>query len=187
MRWQTVLGCLCIAGCAAATPPATERVIPTGPPPEQIDYGFDRTAIEYDLLASVRARFGEPTVRRALQAETYLLAKHYPGWMPPPPPAGTPWQRSEPLVAMLVKENGHWLVALPDGWRIADASRAADIETILNDPAFWAEPEWGQPGCTHFGASIFILKVPDRPEIVRRGVCGPAQRGERLVLLAAAS
>jgi hypothetical protein len=173
-----------IAGCATATPPARERVIPAGPPPEKIEYGFDKAAIEYDLLTSARVQFGEAAIRRALATETYLLAKHYHGRMPPPPPPGTPWLPSEPLVAMLIRENGRWLLATTDGWRAAESGAAADIEAILADSAFWAEPEWGQSGCTHSGASIFLLKVPNRPEIVRRGVCGPAQRGERLVLLA---
>jgi hypothetical protein len=184
MKRPLLLACL-LAGCVAADPPAAERAIPAGPPPERIDYGFDRAAIEYDLLTTARARFGEAAVRRALAAESYLLAKHYHGRMPPPPPPGTPWRAAEPLMAMLVKEGGRWLAAAPEGFRPARSEPAAAIDDVLAARAFWAEPEWGQPGCTHPGASIYMLKVPLRPEIVRRGVCGPAPLGERLVFHAA--
>lgn len=174
-----------LAGCAAVVPPAAERAIPTGPPPERIEHGFDKAAIEYDLLTTARARFGEATVRRALAAETYLLAKHYHGRMLPPPPPGTPWRASEPLMAMLVKEGGRWLTATPTGFRPAEEEPARAIDEIIASLAFWGEPEWGQPGCTHSGANIFMLKVPMRDEIIRRGVCGPAPLGARLVLHAA--
>jgi hypothetical protein len=183
---RAVLALLFLQGCAAAVPQGAERVIPAGLPPTSINYGFDPAAIQYDLLTSARARFGEDAVRRALAAETYLLAKHYHGRSPPPPPPGTPYRPLEPRMGMLVKEGGRWLAATPTGFGPAQAEAVAGIETILADRAFWAEPEWGQPGCTHSGASIFMLKAPRRDEIVRRGVCGPAPLGERLVFHAAA-
>jgi hypothetical protein len=178
---RVVPALLILQACAAAGPPAAQRVIPAGPPPERIEYGFDRAAIEYDLLTTARARFGEDAVRRALAADTYLLGKYYHGRSPPPPPPGVPYRPPEPLMGMLFKEGGRWLAATPTGFRPAEAEAAAGIETILADRAFWAEPEWGPPGCTHAGASLLMFKVPRRREFVRRGVCGPAPLGERLV------
>jgi hypothetical protein len=183
---RAVLALLFLQACAAAVPQAAERVIPAGPPPASIDYGFDRAKIEHDLLATARARFGEGAVRRALAAETYLLAKYYHGRSPPPPP-GAISRPIEPLMGMLVKEGGRWLAATPTGFRQARTEAIGGIETILADRAFWAEPEWGPPGCTHSGASLFMMKAPPRREIVRRGVCGPAPLGERLVFHAGAA
>jgi hypothetical protein len=177
-----------LAACASSAPSPQQRVIPAGPAPERIDYGFDRGAIEHDLLATARTRFGEAAVRQAFGASTYLLAKHYPGRLPPPPPgAGADWRYPDPPMAMLIKLDGSWFAAGPAGFQPAHAEAVAGIEALLADKTFWAEPEWGKPGCTHHGARLFMLKVPRRAEIIRRGVCGPAPLGERLVFHALAS
>ena len=85
---------------------------------------------------------------------------------------------------MLFRENGQWLVATPQGVRQIRGDKLSELETILANPAFWAEPENPQAGCTDSGASLFLLKVHDRPRITRRGVCGGGPNGERLVFLA---
>ena len=184
MRRAFILPLILICACSAPVPPQA-RMIPVGPPPERIEFGFDKAAIEYDLLTTARVRFGEPAVRRALGSPAYLFAKHYPGMMPPPPPnAGSNWRYPDVPMSILIRANGQWLAATPSGFRRANMEAVKGIETILNDRQFWAEPEWGRPGCTDAGASIFMLKVPGRTEIIRRGVCGPAPLGERLVFQA---
>jgi len=82
---------------------------------------------------------------------------------------------------MLIRENGQWLAATATGFRPVKPEKAARIDAVLADPAFWAEPAWAQPGCTDAGGSLLMLKVPQRAQIVRQGACGATQRTERLV------
>ncbi|HXH53608.1 MAG TPA: hypothetical protein VNH53_09315 [Sphingomicrobium sp.] len=177
-----------LPACTAVPAAPVERIIPAEPPPERIEWGFDKEATEYALLTSARAEFGETAVLRALAARTYLITKHYPGMRPPPPPdAGPNWRYPEPPTAMLIRESGGWLAATATGFRAARAEAVARIEAILADRAFWAEPEWAQPGCTDSGASLLMLKVPGRAEIIRRPSCGETGRGEKLVFAALAA
>jgi hypothetical protein len=174
---------LALAGCVQIR--HVERVIPSGPPPERIEGTFNRAATEYNLLATARAKFGEAKVREALAAEAYLLAKAYPGMLPPPPPdAGPNWRYPDPPMAMLVRRGGAWLVATPDGWRAPRAESLATIQATLEDRLFWLEPEYAGPNCTDSGATLLMLKVPRRAEIVRRATCGATGRGERLAFAA---
>ena len=179
---------LALAACAPVAPVAVADpplVIPQSPPPQSIEAGFNRAEVESNLLASARARYGEALVRRAIAAPAFLFTQHYPGMLPPPPPdSGPDWRYPEPPVAMLFRENGQWLAATPAGVRPARPDKLSEIEAILTDPAFWAEPEYAQPGCTDAGASLLMLKMPDRPRITRRSACGATQRGEHLVFRA---
>jgi hypothetical protein len=105
--------------------------------------------------------------------------------LPPPPvlqPDGT-YKDPEPAMAMLIRENGQWLAATANGFRPANVEKAAAIDAVLADPAFWAEPAWSQPGCTDAGGSLLMLKVPQRAPAIRQGACGATQRTERLVFL----
>ena len=122
-------------------------------------------------------------MREALNAPHYLSAKYYPDMVPPPPPDAAPgWRYPEFPIALLMKgSGGEWVVVTPDGFRPARSGETRGIEAFVTDRAFWAEPEWGPPGCTDDGASIFMLKVPDRKEIIRREICGAAPLRERLV------
>ena len=87
-------------------------------------------------------------------------------------------------MAMLIRVDGQWLAATSIGFRAINPEKAATIDAVLGDAAFWAEPAWAQPGCTDAGGSLLMLKVPQRPRIVRQGACGATQRTERLVFLA---
>jgi hypothetical protein len=162
--------------------PQAERALPSGPPPEQIDIRFSRQRTEQDLLWGAKQRFGEAMVRRALAAPAYIFAKHYAGMLPPPPPdAGPDWKYPEPPVAMLMRENGQWVVATQEGFRLARPDKLVEIEATLRDPAFWSEPEWAPPGCTDAGASLLLARIPGRPEVVRSATCGSTGRSELLV------
>lgn len=181
------LACACAAvrtpaGVGVVDPPL---VIPQAPLPETTDHSFNRARIEADLLFSARQRFGEALVRRAIAAPAFLFSKHYPGMLPPPPPdAGPDWKYPEPPAAMLFQENGIWLVATAQGVRQARSDKLSELQAILANLAFWGEPENPEVGCTDSGASLFMLKVPQRPRITRRGVCGGGPNGERLVFVA---
>jgi len=178
---------LLVGACTptVAVPDPTTRVIPAGTEPEVLEWGFDRSAIERDLLLAARNRLGEATIRRALAAEGYIFAKFYPGMIPPPPAgAGPDWRPPEFPFALLFQEKGQWLAATRTGARPADPGAVAQIHALLADPAFWRQPQWAKPGCTDAGASLLMLKVAGRPETVRRGACGDTELNERLVSFA---
>lgn len=174
----SALLCAC-APVDPAAPPA--RVIPQGAPPESISGEFDRAAIEQNLLATARERFGEAAVRRALAAPIYLFAKVYHGRLPPPQPGAPPYR---PPMALLIHENGQWLAAGAEGFRPASPSVVTSIRSLLNDRAFWSTPDWSPQRCPDAAATLLMLKVPSRREIVRSGNCGDARPTERIVFLA---
>jgi hypothetical protein len=178
-----------LAGCAPVAAPdgpgvpamPAERTIPTGPPPDNYWWDTGIAAIETDLLASARERFGETVVRHALASPTYIFAKFYPGMLPPPQPGDPPYK---PPVAILIKEEGRWLAASDSGWRPAQPDRVAEIETMLASTSFWSAPSTGRPLCTDAGAGLLMVKVPKRAETIRNGTCGPTEPNERLALAA---
>ena len=179
----TAISICALAGCATAVAPvpSAQRVIPSGPPPAILQPGYRPAEFEHDLLATARDRFGEANVRRALAAPTYLFAKFYHGMLPPPRPGDPPYA---PPMALLMRENGQWFAATASGYRPAKAESVAKLEAQLADRAFWAAPNWTGPRCTDAGASLLMLKVPNRPEIIRHGTCGETQPTDYLVRLA---
>jgi hypothetical protein len=164
--------------------PVAVPVVPADTVPEAIPPGFDAQRVRTDLETSARQRFGDALTDQALAAPVYLLSKHYMGLSPPPivQPDGS-YKYPDPLMAMLIRENGRWLAATTTGWRPAKAEKATEIDALIADRAFWVEPAWTQPGCTDAGGSLLMLKVPPRAPIVRQGACGATQRTERLVFL----
>ena len=130
---------------------------------------------------TARERFGEPAVRRALAAPTYVFAKFYHGMLPPPQPGDPPYK---PPMALLMREDGQWLAASPDGYRPARADATAQLDSLLASRDFWPAPTTGGPGCTDAGASLLMLKVPQRAETVRIGTCGETELNERAARLA---
>ena len=188
MKWVVLLPVALLVTACATVPtvvPAAERVLPSGPPPQQTDIRFIRQTTEQDLLWSAKQRFGEAMVRRALAAPGYIFAKHYPGMAPPPPPgAGPDWKYPDPPVAMLIHENGQWLAATAEGFRMARPDKVAEIESVLAEKTFWTGPVWSPPGCTDSGGSLVLAKLPGKPEIVRSANCGTTGRSETVVFRA---
>ena len=168
-----------LSACAPAVP-----VAPPVTASQADNPGFAAARVRTDLESTARQRFGDALTDRALAAPTYLLSKHYVGLAPPPivQPDGS-YKYPDPPMAMLIRENGQWLAASAIGFRAAKPDKAAEIDAILAEPAFWAEPAWVQPGCTDAGGSLLMLKVPPRAAIVRQGACGATERTERLVFL----
>ena len=179
---------LLLAGCAAQVPVAPQaRVLPTAAPTQQQRMNLDRVrqTSEQDLLWSALALYGEPLVRRALSADAYIFAKHYPGMLPPPPPgAGRDWKYPDPPTAVLFVENGSWLAATAKGVRLARPDKVGEIRQLLSAGRLWQEPVWAPPGCTDAGASLLLLKMPGHPETVRSASCGGTGSSEALVFRA---
>ena len=182
MKQLLLLLALPLAACTAVSP--ATRTIPIGAEPEQLESGFDRAAIERDLLLTARARVGEAAIRRALAADAYIFAKYYPGMMPPPPP-GMPanWRPKFPFM-LLFKEKGSWLVSTAEGPRNANPQAMAKVEALLAGDPFWRQPNWTAPQCTDAGASLLLVKLPNRGETLRRGSCGETELTQSLVLAA---
>ena len=178
-----------LAACSTPTPTVLPKahVLPTSAPTQQQRMNLDLVGqtSEQDLLWSAQQLFGEPLVRRALAADAYIFAKHYQGMLPPPPPgAGSDWKYPEPPTAVLFVENGTWLAATADGVRQARPDKVQEIRTILSGQKFWEEPVWAPPGCTDAGASLLLLKIPGRPEVVRSASCGATGGSEAIVFRA---
>lgn len=175
-----------LAACAApiSTAAPKARALPSAAPTQQQRMNADlvRQTTEQDLLWSALKLFGEPLVRRALAADAYIFAKHYPGMLPPPPPdAGPDWKYPEPTTAVLWVEDGSWLAASPQGIRQARADKIQELRQILSSELFWAEPVWAPPRCTDAGASLLLAKIPGRREVVRSATCGGTGQSELLV------
>lgn len=177
MRYLIASAALSLAACASIPPAET-----VGPDPRLTAFpGFNVAETRADLIESARERYGDAALQRALAAPTHLITKHYVGLAPPPPPgAGPDWKPASP-VALMYRDGGGWQFATGSGFRPAKTETAARIDSTLADSTFWAEPNPGPIGCTDAGGSLFLVKVPSRPEWVSRGVCGPAPLGEKLV------
>ena len=173
-----------LSACAPA-PPAPVPAAVLARPLDSIQPGFRPAEVRGDLEATARQRFGDALTDRALASDTYLFAKHFVGLAPPPivEPDGS-YRYPPPPMAMLIRENGQWLAATAAGFRAVSADKAAAIDALVRNAAFWSEPDYAEPGCTDAGASLLMLKAPPRPVVVRRGACGRTALTERLVFLA---
>lgn len=169
------LSAVALAACAPPVP--AEPPVRSGRGLEALQTGFDAALARRDLVDTARARFGAAAVERAPAAPAHLFAKSFAGMAPPPPGAGSNWRPPTPA-ALLIRENGRWVVATPDGWREARADAAAEIAALLADPRFWSEPAY-TPACPDFGARLLLLKLPSRRETVRNAQC--SSRAERIV------
>ena len=189
MKLSALAIAILLAGCATAVPTVVpeRRELPTSAPTQLQRMNLDlvRQTSEQDLLWSALQLFGEPLVRRALAADAYIFAKHYQGMRPPPPPkAGPDWKYPEPPTAILFVEKGTWLAATREGVRQARADKVQEIRVVLSGEKFWKEPVWAPPGCTDAGASLLLLKIPGRPEVVRSASCGGTGGSEASVFRA---
>ena len=173
---------LVLAACTAPPPPPPAAEVSgdaSGPA------WFDPVRVETDLKTTALERFGDGYFAEAIRAPTYLFAKHYVG-LPQPPilqPDGS-YKYPPPPMAMLHRGAEGWMVATATGFRPAKADKAAAIDAILSDAAFWAEPASSQPACTDAGGSLLMLRVPRHDQVLRQGACGATALTERLVFLA---
>lgn len=157
-------------GCGCTNKAVAPVVAPSQRPLESISSHPSPQSVRQDLIATSRERYGAAAVERALTAPTYLIVKRFAGMVPPPPPgAGQNWRPPTPG-ALLIRDEGQWLAATSSGWRRADPTAAGDLDTLLADQRFWSEPSYIPP-CPDFGASLLLLKVPGRAEVLRTSTC----------------
>jgi hypothetical protein len=173
MRQRLLAGltATCLSACVAAPPPA--EMDPRRRPLDSLSGEVRLQEVEADLLVTARERFGQAALDRALAAPTHVIVKRFAGMVPPPPPgAPTNWMPPKPAT-LLLKENGRWLVASGEGWREAQAAPAGELDRILDNATFWDEAATVLP-CPDFGASLLLVKVPQRPRVVRNHLCSSA-------------
>jgi hypothetical protein len=156
-----------LAGCVASPPLSDD----SGRRPLEVLHGDATLAVvEADLLATARERYGALALQRALAAPTHLIVKRFAGRAPPPPSgAGPGWMPPTPS-ALLMRAEGRWLAATLDGWRDADRDAAAEIDAAMASREFWNEPAASFP-CPDYGASLMLLKAPQRARTVRNSKC----------------
>ena len=170
-----------LAGCVAAPPPQEPevrpeaRVEPTPQPqlarPERVLQAPTPEAIRGYVEGVVGDRFGAETVRRANSARSSVMAASIRGR----------FGSGGPDVNVAIRESAGWT-----GWRSgrqaampADAAR--EIDRLLADRAFWAEPN-RHPAmdCPDSGAHLLVVRHQGRTKITRQS-CDPANRVGRLL------
>ena len=165
-RFLLLLVPAALAGCVV--PPA--GVDPDRRPLDVLPADVALTEVEADLLATARDRFGQAATDRALAAPIHLIVTRFAGMAPPPPPgAGPDWRPPTPT-ALLYKERGTWMVATDTGWRQARAQVSDELDAILAGSALWSESAT-IPACPDYGASLLLLKIPERARIIRNHQC----------------
>jgi hypothetical protein len=156
-----------LAGCTATVPVAVDD---GRRPLETLPGEAGPADAEADLLATARERYGSAALERALAAPTHVIVKRFAGRAPPPPPGAAPDWRPPTPSAMLIKEDGRWLAATPDGWRGANPEATAEIEAAIAGREFWSEPATNLP-CPDAGALLLLLEAPTRERTVRLSRC----------------
>ena len=181
MKTQLALA-LVIAGVAACAAPAPDPVGPadttSARPLDTLPGDADLARVREDLLATAAGRFGAAALNEARAAPAHLVVKRFVGMAPPPPPGAAANWKPTPAAALLVRRTEGWMVATASGWRRADGEAASEIDQLIADPAYWAEPAHTPP-CPDFGASLLLLTSPGHPETVRNSMC--TSRTSRIV------
>ena len=167
---RNVLGLLLSIGAVACAvpglPPDIERVDEAARP------GFLADNVRVEVERDVGRRLGADAVRRLAAAGSSIMVTHHEG-LPRPPvrqPDGS-WAFEGPGANAVVRGERGWT-----GWAAREtrpvlAARAAEIDGILADPAFWREPDHVAPTCTDAGARRLVVRHTGRIA-VRQQSCG---------------
>jgi len=172
----------CTAPPPADVPPSPE---PTEPPrgagtadeprvplpPEPPISGFSAAHVREWVARHVAARIGAEAVTLAEAAATSIMVTHHQGLPRPVRNADGSWGYEPPGANAMVRTADGWT-----GWsgrerRPVSGARAAEIDRILADPAFWAEPDHVPPTCTDAGARRLVVRHAGRAA-VRQQSCG---------------
>ena len=177
----------CTAAAPEATPPveepahkpAAERTTGFDPGREPPIAGFNADHVREWVRRHVAARLGPDAVRIAEAAEASVMATFIQGLPRPIQNADGSWGYEPPATNALVRERGGWL-----GWTgrertTVSAAKAAEIERILADPAFWRERDYVAPSCTDAGAMRLVVRYRGR-SVARQQSCSPVGLTGRL-------
>jgi hypothetical protein len=188
---------LLLAACAPqptpeAAPPAqparTERAERAGPPvpplrlPPPIEPGiggFSADHVREWTERYVEYRLGREALQLARSAPTSIMATHHQGLPRPVQNADGSWGYEPPGANAMVRGSAGWT-----GWAGADRravspAKAAEIDRILADRAFWSEADYVPPTCTDAGARRMVIRHSGRVT-VRQQSCGGVGLTNRL-------
>ena len=173
MRSAGLLCLLSLAACVAPVPPEPlasappddpggERVLPGGPTAAQIrDY----------VEGAVGDRFGQDKVRAANSAASSVMAASIRGRF------GT----GGPAVNVAIRGAQGWTGRLSGTQAPLGAAASREIDRILADRAFWAEPDrFPAYDCPDAGAHLLVVRHRGRVKITRQS-CEPANLVGRLL------
>lgn len=140
-------------------------------PPEPAIPGFDAAAIRAAVETDAAARLGADAARLAAAAPSSIVVTHHQGLPRPVQNADGSWGYDPPGANAVMRTAAGWT-----GWagterRPVSPAKAAEIERILADASFWAEPDVIPPTCTDAGARRLVVRHRGRT-IVRQQSCG---------------
>ncbi|HEY0012754.1 MAG TPA: hypothetical protein VGB79_07865 [Allosphingosinicella sp.] len=157
--------CAPVAGIEATPPPAAARDAAEPVP------GFDPQQVRQEVEQHVAARLGPEAARLAAAASASLMATHHQGFPRPIPNAHGSVSFEGPGANAMVRGTGGWAGWSGTAQRPVASARTAEIDRILSEPAFWAEPDYAAPGCTDAGARRLVVRLAARTA-VRQQSCG---------------
>jgi hypothetical protein len=181
MRKLELAASLLLAACAAAPRPAEPAQIspPVEPPPEPVRtsrldppiVGYNAALIRAEAERNVGDRLGQHALRLATSSATSIMVTHHQGLPRPVQNPDGSWGYEPPGANAVIRTPAGWT-----GWtgrtqRPVAAARAAEIDRILADPRFWAEPNYVAPTCTDAGARRMVVRHAGRT-VVRQQSCG---------------
>jgi hypothetical protein len=185
---------LTASGCAAVPAPApeasppqettTERPVtadrPRGPPPVDPPFsGFSPAAIRDSVERLVAWRLGDDALRLAQGSATSIMATSHQGLPRPVQNPDGSWGYEPPGANAMVRTSTAWIGWAGSERRPVAAQRALEIDRILADRAFWAEPDHVAPTCTDAGARRLVIRHQGRLT-VRQQSCGSSGLTGRL-------
>jgi hypothetical protein len=147
--------------------------------------GFDPVQIRAAVECHVRIRHGAGIVSEANSAASSLMATAHQGLPRPIRRPDGSWDYQAPMIKAAVRGRTGWQTWRGGVLRPLPAASSAEIDSILSDPAFWAEPARVPPTCTDAGAQRLVVRHAGR-QTVRQQSCGPSGLTGRLFALAIA-
>jgi hypothetical protein len=193
MKIAAVIAATLAAGCTASPPvreavqepdaarPAAARpdaAVPRAGPqpagagrPDTPIAGFDARRVREEVAGHVAARLGGDAARLAAAAATSVMATHHQGFPRPIQYADGTFGYEAPGANAVVKGTAGWAGWSASAERPVAAARGTEIDRILADPAFWAEPDHVPPTCTDAGARRLVVRHAGRIA-VRQQSCG---------------
>lgn len=132
------------------------------PPLETGMSGFNADHVREWTERHVEYRLGPEALQDARSAATSIMATHHQGLPRPVQNPDGSWGYEPPGANAMVRTSTGW-----SGWsgaerRAVAAARAAEIDRILADRAFWAEPDYVPPTCTDAGARRLVIRHAGR-------------------------
>ncbi|HZF95887.1 MAG TPA: hypothetical protein VEZ20_13565 [Allosphingosinicella sp.] len=139
--------------------------------------GFDREEVRREVESHVAARLGGEAARLAAGASTSVMVTHHQGFPRPIQNPDGSVGYEPPGANAFVRGPAGWTGWAGAAQRPVAAARAAEIDRILADPRFWAEPDHVPPACTDAGARRLVVRHAGRTAVRQQGCGGQGLTG----------